>query len=207
MALRSARTLIRPWQRSDEHLAAAWPPYGDPIEPLWNLPRQNGIFHTWQGTFDLAGTRRTWAVENLSGQLIGRISLREIDERRGLARLGVTFGAPFVGKGLGSEALRVFIEHFFRRMHFEAMLLDVAAPNQRAVRCYERLGFERVGTDWRAANRSFDRRMLAQPGYAALRRFFREEGGKVWVLFYEMELRCAAWTARMGDRETGLWIS
>ncbi len=137
MEQRSARTLIRPWRRHDDDQADEWPSYDDPLDSLWNLPRQltTGSSH-WANGFESGGTRRTWAVEDLSGQLIGRISLREIDERSGVARLGITFGAPYVGRGLGTEALAAFLDSYFTDLSFRAMVLDVAAPNQRAVRCY-----------------------------------------------------------------------
>src|SRR5438552_3709917 len=92
MDLHSARTYIRPWKRQDDKQVDEWPPYEDPLDTLWNIPRQltNGST-TWYNGFDSGAMRRTWAVEDRAGRLIGRISLREIDERRGEARLGVTF--------------------------------------------------------------------------------------------------------------------
>jgi len=194
MALRSSRTLIRAWQRHDEELVAEWPPYHDPLEPLWNLPRQSSS--DWYSGFDFGSSRRTWAVEDLSGHLMGRISLREVDEKVGRARLGITFGAPYVGQGFGTEALATFLDYYFSQLGFATMVLDVAAPNERAVRSYERLGFEHVGTDWRATTSAFDRRILREARYAALRRFFREENNRLWVLFYEMELAKQSWQAR-----------
>lgn len=194
MELRSARIAIRPWQHHDEIEVDRWPPYNDPLEPIWNLPRQSG--GSWGTGFDWSSTRRTWAVDDVTGHLAGRISLREVDERRGSARLGITFGAPFVSKGLGTEALALFLDYYFNELGFATMVLDVAAPNERAVRCYVRLGFQHVGNDWRCAGHYFDRRLLDSAQYAHLRRYFRQGPRCFEVQFFEMELRYEEWVER-----------
>lgn len=195
MDLRSIRTSIRPWQRHDEDVANEWPSYNDPFESLWNLPRQWTVDDYWFSGFDSMSTRRTWAVEDQPGRLVGRISLREVDERKGRARLGITFGAPFVGKGLGTEALRVFLDYYFTDLGFQVMVLDVAALNLRAVRCYERLGFRYVGSDWRSVGMFFDARILDDSRYVPMRRFFRpsQRGSGLEVEFLEMELFKKEW--------------
>lgn len=198
MQLRGARVIIRPWQRGDDELLNEWPPYNDPLEPLWNLPRQLSITETWSSFFDIGGQRRSWAVEDHDGHLMGRISLREIDVQQSQARLGITFGAPYVGRGLGTEALALFLdEYYFKegQAGYLAMVLDVAAPNVRAVRSYLRLGFSYVESDWRDAGSSFDQRVLDLPRYQELRRFFQPSTRGVAVEFYEMRLTRDEWLA------------
>lgn len=198
MELRSSRLTIRPWQRHDDELADEWPPYNDPFDSIWNLPRPSG--DGWSYGFDLPSGRRSWAVEDRSGRLVGRISLREIDERRSQARLGVTFGAPYVSQGLGTDALCIFLDYYFAELGFALMVLDVAAPNQRAVRCYQRLGFDYVSSDWRPAGIFFDRRVLDDPRYLTMRRFFRAGPRGLQVEFFEMQLQREAWRLRRGTR-------
>jgi RimJ/RimL family protein N-acetyltransferase len=202
MEQRSARTYIRPWRRHDDDQADEWPSYDDPMDSLWNLPRQltTGSSH-WANGFESGGMRRTWGVEDLSGRLIGRISLREIDERSGAARLGITFGAPYVGRGLGTEALAAFLDGYFTDLSFRTMVLDVAAPNQRAVRCYRRLGFQVVGSDWRDAGLYFDQRVLDRPRYVSVRQFLRPGQRGVWVQFFEMRLDRSTWFALRQDEQ------
>jgi RimJ/RimL family protein N-acetyltransferase len=196
MVLHTDRLSIRTWTFHDDELAEEWPPYGDPTEPLWNLPRQVGYGgDQWSSLFDGSGMRRTWAVEDRAGRLIGRISLREIDTRKAHARLGITFGAPYIGQGLGTEALALFLDYYFTDLGFEAMLLDVAAPNQRAVRSYERLGFSFVGGDWRTADSRFDRRLLDDPRYTHIRQHFRSGQRGLYVEFFEMRLFKEEWFA------------
>ena len=196
MGLHSARTYIRPWRRQDDEILDGWPAYDDPLDTLWNLPRQLTAGSTpWYEGFESAAMRRIWAVEDHSGQLIGRISLREIDERRRVARLGITFGAPYVGRGLGTEALSAFLDYYFTDLGFQTMVLDVAGPNQRAVRCYRRLGFRSVGADWRDAGYYFDNRVLNDPRYEDVRQFFRDGQRGLSVQFFEMRLDREDWMA------------
>jgi RimJ/RimL family protein N-acetyltransferase len=196
MVLLNDRLSIRTWTFHDDELADDWPPYNDPTEPLWNLPRQlgNGGDH-WGQFFEGSGMRRTWAVEDRVGRLIGRISLREIDTRKAQSRLGITFGAPYIGQGYGTEALALFLDYYFTDLGFQTMLLDVAAPNQRAVRSYEHLGFSFVGGDWRVADTRFDRRLLDDPRYVHLQKFFRQGQHALYVEFFEMRLLKEAWFA------------
>ena len=193
MDLRSARMVIRTWQQHDDSRADAWPPYHDPLESIWNLPRQGS--GPWGSGLEFSAARRTWAVDDLAGRLMGRISLREVDQRQSSARLGVTFGAPYVGRGLGSEAMMLFLDYYFSDLGFELMLLDVAGANQRAVRCYERLGFTAVGNDWRCTGSSFDHRLLDEQRYRHIRQFFRQGPRCFDTQFFEMQLYKNEWIA------------
>lgn len=187
MDIQGKRVRLREWRRNDNRVMESWPPFSDPLDQIWNLPRS--VSASNDGSFDDWGfDRRTWAIENLQAQLIGRISLREIEPRLGQARLGISMGAPYVGKGMGTEALNLFLDHYFGVLGFSIMVLDVAAPNQRAVRCYRRLGFRVVGEDWRAVPASVDMRFLDRPEYIPLMSHFRFGRHGVWVQFYEMEL-------------------
>lgn len=194
MELHGARVFIRPWERFDDDQADTWPPYNDPLDPLWNLPRVLSFSSDmWSTIFENGMQRRSWAVENRSGILIGRISLREIDKNCTQARLGVTFGAPYVGRGLGSEALILFLDYYFESLNFHTLVLDVAAPNVRAVRCYTRLGFSYVDSDWRDTGSLFDQQILDRSIYASLRRHFRHDARGLKVEFYEMRLYREEW--------------
>ena len=196
MELQGERVRIRPWRQADDDTADEWPPYNDPLNGIWNLPRPFSTSSFGWPPFSEGAMRQSWAVdERYSRVLMGRISLRDIDSQRRQARLGLPPGAPFVSRGLGTGALVLFL----RGSH--TMVLDVAAPNLRAVRCYERLGFRYVGSDWREAGALIDRRLLDTPGYADLARHFRRNHRGIWVEFFEMRLAREEWFARRPVRQ------
>lgn len=188
-----ARTRLRWWTTQDDQRQRAWPQYPDPCSHLWNIPPSSsssagGLFggtSTWM--------RRVWAIDDLHGTLIGRISLRDIEQRSGRARLGISLAAPYVGQGLGTEALRLFLDYYFYELLFKTMVLDVAAFNQRAVRCYERLGFAIISSDWRRTSAGRCSSVINDPAQAPLQQHFRRERQSVWVEFYEMELAHGDW--------------
>jgi RimJ/RimL family protein N-acetyltransferase len=191
--IQGRRVVLRHWQSRDDSAQRAWPRYTDPLNSLWNIPRSTGLYN---GVFfsanALAFPRRVWAVE-YEHVLIGRISLRDIDQRKWSARLGVSLSAAYVGNGLGTETLALFLDLFFGPLGFRKMVLDVAAFNHRAVRCYQRLGFAIVSDEWRKSSYESALRALDDPANAELRRHFRRERFGTWVQFYEMELSSDAW--------------
>lgn len=192
--MQSDRVRIRPWEQRDLLAQESWPRYKDPFSSLWNTPRPVSLNGDYVGY--AASMRRIWAIEDRHKRLIGRISLREVEQNRQHSRLGISLGSPYVGQGLGTEALTLFLNHYFGPMGFLSMLLDVAGFNRRAVHCYERLGFRHVGSDWRHVGRDPALRLLDNPAYRELQPFFRRERRGAWVQFFEMELRKEEWIWR-----------
>lgn len=189
------RVRLRPWKSSDEQERRMWPAYADPLSHLWNLPRTrsrgNEFFSFLRSP---ASERWMWAIEMTDdGTLIGRISLRDIDRWRCHARLGISLVASWVGHGLGTEAMCLFLDYFFEQAGFSTMLLDVAAFNQRAVRCYENLGFARVRVEWRDTDNDACAQIFDDPASHHLRPFFRREGRVTQVQFLEMSLHKQLW--------------
>nr|WP_274703669.1 GNAT family N-acetyltransferase [Chloroflexus aurantiacus] len=189
------RVKIRPWRRADTLMQERWPRYSEPFSSLWNIPRP------YQADRDdqfWTGATEAWAIELRSGTLIGRLSLREIDRQRQSARLGISLAQPYVGQGFGGEALRLFLAYYFGSLGYQRMVLDVAAFNRRAVRCYQRLGFVGLGSEWRHVGNEPVLRLLDEEQYQHLRPYFRRNRFDAQVEFYEMELTREAWLAAGG---------
>lgn len=200
LSAQGERVAIRPWKRDDTREQQSWSDYSDPFSEFWNLPKPLSLGDEFLSLLSPAsGSRQAWAIEDEHHQLIGRISLREIEFFEQRARLGISLAPTFVGQGRGTEVLTLFLDHFFGPLGFTSMLLDVAAFNRRAVRCYERLGFHLIRHEWRKAGHSSIPTILHQPAYHHLRPFFRYENRALWVQFLEMELQKRQWlSSRMG---------
>lgn len=190
--IHGARVTLRPWQRGDTLAQELWPRYSEPFSSLWNIPR--AIAYDDLGGW--GGQRYAWAIEDRQRRLVGRISLRELKPQEGSARLGISLGQPFVSQGLGTEALVLFLDHFFGPLGFALMRLDVAAFNRRAVRCYEGLGFSHVDSEWRSAGNDPAARLIDDPRHADLAPFFRRNRFETFVEFYEMLLTREQWLGR-----------
>ena len=61
------------------------------------------------------------------------------------AGIDLFLGAPFQGRGLGIDAVRTMARHLVADRGHQRLVIDPAAHNERAIRCYEKVGFKRVG--------------------------------------------------------------
>ncbi|MBN1937744.1 MAG: GNAT family N-acetyltransferase [Anaerolineae bacterium] len=191
--LQGPRVVIRPLCLADLDEMNTWPESDDPRYRLFDWPicspAQNEI---WFDNLIRDPSRVYYAVEDETGRMVGRISLREIREHWS-ARLGIGFGAPFVGQGYGTEALQVFLKYYFATLGFERMVLDVAAINERAVRCYLRCGFKKTGTTYRGLTVYDDLGFLQNQAFRHLRHFFKLNGRYRRMLYYDMMLEKRDW--------------
>jgi RimJ/RimL family protein N-acetyltransferase len=80
--------------------------------------------------------------------LIGNGGFVNIDPAKKEATLRITIGhVQSLGKGWGSEATGLLIKHAFQSMGLERIVLKVLKTNARAIRAYEKNGFQAAGDD------------------------------------------------------------
>lgn len=82
----------------------------------------------------------------VDGEVAGLVQhYEEDDPEYRHAGLDLFLGAPWHGRGLGTEAVRTMALHLVRDRGHHRVVIDPAAHNAAAVRCYEKAGFRRVG--------------------------------------------------------------
>jgi aminoglycoside 6'-N-acetyltransferase len=69
----------------------------------------------------------------------------ETDEEFRHAGIDLFLGAAYQGRGLGTEVVRTMARHLIADRGHHRLTIDPAAHNERAIRCYEKAGFKRVG--------------------------------------------------------------
>lgn len=112
-------------------------PVGPPIEQL------REIYGAWATAKD----RLTLGVvDNASGELVGEVHLNNWDEGNRSCGFRTLIGAAGRGRGLGTEASRLIVEHGLRTMGLHRIALQVYDFNPRARRVYEKVGFVHEGT-------------------------------------------------------------
>ena len=80
------------------------------------------------------------------GEVAGMIQFyEEDDEEYRHAGMDLFLGVPFQDRGLGSDAVRTLGRHLLEERGHHRLVIDPAAHNERAIRCYEKVGFRRVG--------------------------------------------------------------
>ncbi|WP_274436615.1 GNAT family N-acetyltransferase [Alicyclobacillus sp. ALC3] len=88
-----------------------------------------------------------FAVYGDGDELIGEVDYREMDLVTRSAVIGVTLGKKEIwGKGYGTDAVRTLCIFLFERFALERIQLDTWAENTRAIRSYEKVGFQIEGT-------------------------------------------------------------
>jgi RimJ/RimL family protein N-acetyltransferase len=201
MYLETERLVLREPVQSDLEQMQRWRPYRNPLSATWNT--------RWRSTLDMEGwleryrrdlTREMYTVALRDGQVIGRLSLRHIRPRQHSV-LGIALGADWANHGYGTEVLVGYMPHYFSERGFRRMLLDVAAPNLRAVRCYEKVGFSKTGEHFQYVTSSEARAFRAMPEYERLSHMLRLWHGQNQMLFYDMELTHTRWAERGADVE------
>jgi diamine N-acetyltransferase len=89
-----------------------------------------------------------FAVE-FERQHIGGAGFNQIDGRHAHAEVGLFIGPPELwDRGLGADVLQTMLRFGFAQMNLHRIYLRVFAENKRAIRLYEKMGFQHEGR-WR----------------------------------------------------------
>jgi RimJ/RimL family protein N-acetyltransferase len=88
-----------------------------------------------------------FAIVKLDGaiELIGTVSLFGMGPKNRGATLGIALGRDFIGRGYGTDAVRVIVGYGFRELGLHRIELGVAPFNQGGIRAYEKAGFTEEG--------------------------------------------------------------
>jgi aminoglycoside 6'-N-acetyltransferase len=139
--LTGRRVTLRPGQPDDAGLlhailaepsVARW--WGDP-EPAGRIAAR------------LAGDGSSvLLVIEAGGSVAGGIQYHEeTDPRYRHAGIDMYLGARYQGLGLGPEAIGLLARFLFGSRGHHRITIDPAAANQRAIRCYTKVGFRPIG--------------------------------------------------------------
>ena len=88
---------------------------------------------------------RTFAIL-ADGEIAGMIQFyEELDHEYRHAGMDLFLGTPFQGRGLGSDTVRTLARYLLEERGHHRLVIDPAAHNERAIRCYRKVGFRPVG--------------------------------------------------------------
>lgn len=79
-------------------------------------------------------------------EYIGQIDLFKIDWKNRSTELGIVIGMKeHLGKGYGTEAIKVLQDFVFNSLNLNRLQLEVYDYNERAYKCYMKCGFKEEG--------------------------------------------------------------
>jgi aminoglycoside 6'-N-acetyltransferase len=140
MELRGEHVLLRPLTAADAPLLAG-------------MARQPGFARWWpdlredelRRMADGAGDVVAFAVV-VEGEVVGLAQFHEEDDP-GYRHAGIdlALGDDWQDRGLGTDTVRTLARHLVHERDHHRLVIDPAADNARAIRCYEKVGFRAVG--------------------------------------------------------------
>jgi RimJ/RimL family protein N-acetyltransferase len=113
----------------------------------WSFPVSLEAEQEWfEKARQIQSTQRL-AIEVLSdGRYIGNIGLYEIDWKERKAEYGILIGDKAAwGQGYGLDASNALLAYAFRELNLHRVFLRVLAHHKRAIRLYEKVGFQVEG--------------------------------------------------------------
>ncbi|MFF7590380.1 GNAT family N-acetyltransferase [Kitasatospora purpeofusca] len=141
------RVVLRPVCAADASAAVAVDPEADRLTgthetfSLEALERWYGSRAEHSDRLDLA------IVDRPTGVCVGEVVLSDLDVRNRSCSFRISlFDRRSFGQGLGTEAIRLILEHAFGTVGVHRIELSVFAFNPRARHVYEKLGFVHEGT-------------------------------------------------------------
>lgn len=138
--------VLRELTRADVDEMASWPRFHEPALQWANLGLETARERdAWFERSRSNATRRRFTIWSKDGRAIGTIGLRNIDFRFGEGTLGIIVNAAEVSRGYGTDAVRAMVRYAFEHLGLRKVYLDVADGNDRARRCYDRVGFTPIG--------------------------------------------------------------
>jgi aminoglycoside 6'-N-acetyltransferase len=106
--------------------------------PRWT--RQD-VASTIAGEDGMAG----WWI-HVDGEAVGFIQhYQELDDEYLHAGMDIFLVERAQGRGAGTDAIRTLAHYLVHQLGHHRLIIDPAADNLRAIRCYEKVGFRRVG--------------------------------------------------------------
>jgi RimJ/RimL family protein N-acetyltransferase len=112
-----------------------------------SYPRSENSIHKWLDGLERDRDSYALAIRlTYSDDLIGYAQIDGIQWTHGCGWLAVGIGSPdYRGKGYGTEAMRLILRFAFGELNLHRLQLTVFSYNERAIRLYERMGFQREG--------------------------------------------------------------
>jgi len=141
MELRGERVVLRPL--TEEDVPRVVELGADPEVSRWwrGLTREHVLAKARGEDDDVA----VFAIV-IDGEVAGMIQhYEETDEEYRHAGIDLFLGTPYHDRGLGADAVRTLARHLIDDLGHRRLVIDPAAHNERAIRCYEKVGFRRVG--------------------------------------------------------------
>ena len=126
-----ADALLAFWRDADASVHERW--------PRWT-PEDVAVVLSGEG-----GDGAWWI--RIDGEAVGYAQhYQELDDEYLHAGIDLFLLAAAQGRGAGTDAVRTLARHLVHDLGHHRLVIDPAVDNERAIRCYAKVGFRPVGT-------------------------------------------------------------
>jgi diamine N-acetyltransferase len=189
VVLKGKQVVLRPLAREDIEKRLAWKPYPDPLYFHYNMPNMTEEQREFWYSKRKSDPNALWlSIDGLQGRLVGFICLNKIMPQSKTAWMGIYLGYEFTDQGRGTDAIMTLLRYYFEEMQYEQLFLDVATHNKRAIRCYQKCGFEFFRKKYSDHDPRMNVDIFGDERYKEIREYFKKDGKKVLVEFDEMKM-------------------
>lgn len=187
MELEGKNLKLAPLTMEDAYDMRSWGQHENKLLADYNFPYINDTeVKTWFRFKTLNWRNSYFSVRNRDGRLVGYMGIKNRRLFKKTAFLGIVFDPDHVNKGLGTEALEIFLTFYFEKLKMKALFLEVAEFNSRAIRVYEKLGFKKTAYYLDPfPDQRIDR---SDPELLRWKSCFVIDGEKIYNYIYEMKL-------------------
>ncbi len=125
------------------------------MKPFSKEDEEEWIKNTWKRRKE--GTHYAFAIEDKEkGELIGSISLMNVEQENKRAELGIWIKEEYWGKGYGTEAEKLMTKYGFEELNLNSIHARAYSFNERSQRAIKSIGFKENGKQRAALYRHGD---------------------------------------------------
>lgn len=129
--------------------------------------------------------KNNYFVIFLNEIMIGYIGISRISFLNSNYELSLSLDEKYCSKGYGFKSLRLFLEYYFENFDKYSIWLNVNAFNQRAIKLYEKIGFEKISEflgDFEV------QKMQKLKRYEETKEYFEEKNNIIYSKIFTMKL-------------------
>ncbi len=192
--IKGKRVMIRKLKIEDVFGMLKWGAHTDPLYFDYNFPKlKDEEVKEWFKIKSQSKNKKCFGIFNEEERIIGYLSIKNIIKFTKSSTLGIVLDPKYMNKGYGTEAIKIFLEYYFYRLKMKTMHLDVAKFNKRAINCYIKCGFTKIGESKQKlqiqASNFEDIRYKTDKQYF----YFDRKKKKVYSYLYKMKISKASY--------------
>lgn len=140
------KVYLSPMQLADAELYVKWMNHMPMAENLGTPTKTIGIENELSWIRNNESKNQFAIIKVANDELIGNCGFHNMNHISQSAELGLFIGEKKDrNKGYGSEVIELLLNYGFDYLNLHSIMLSVYAFNERAIHCYEKIGFKEIG--------------------------------------------------------------